>query len=130
MPTAGADIGAAVQAVKHGADRRWRRRSARVELDRAAGFALSARSASGGEARKVELGAETDGVHAEACAPSTPMRRRAFNIKVDAPLWAPARGQDMEPGPRPVASYLPWAGLTLTPKLRGDVVSLTVRPVG
>jgi len=46
-----------MQAVKHGADRRWRRRSARVELDRAAGFALSARSASAGEARKVELGA-------------------------------------------------------------------------
>src|SRR5262245_17440698 len=102
---------------------------------------LSARSASGDEARKVELGvgseAEADGVRAAACAP--PRRQGGdarLNIKVDPPLWAPARGQRMEPGP-PVASHLPWAGLTLTPKLRGsrglhrgDVVSLTARPVG
>src|SRR6516165_4718467 len=93
-------------------------------------------------ARKVELGvgggAEAHGVRAAACAP--PRRQGGdarLNIKVDPPLWAPARGQGMEPGPRPVASHLPWAGLTLTPKLRdpadcvgGDVVSLTVRPVG
>ena len=114
-----------MQAVKHAADRRWRRRSARVELDRAAGFALSARSASGGEARKVELGvgggAEAHGVRAAACAP--PRRQGGdarLNIKVDPPLWAPARGQGREPRPRPVASHLPWAGLTLTPKLRGS----------
>src|SRR5262249_51067873 len=103
---------------------------------------LSARRAGGDEARKVELGvgseAEADGVRAAACAP--PRRQGGdarLNIKVDPPLWAPARGQSMEPGPPPVASHLPWAGLTLTPKLRGsrglhrgDVVSLTVRPVG
>src|SRR5262245_7499769 len=51
-------------------------------LQRAARRAsLSARSASGDEARKVELGvgseAEADGVHAAARAASTPRRRRA-----------------------------------------------------
>src|SRR5262245_54528046 len=109
---------------------------------RAAGFALSARSASGDDARKVELGvgseAEADGVRAAACAP--PRRQGGdarLNIKVDPPLWAPARGKDMEPGPPPVASHLPWAGLTLTPKLRGSrglhrgrCRLVNVRPVG
>src|SRR5262245_61055598 len=101
-------------------------RSSIWALQRAARPAsLSARSASGDEARKVELGvgsaAEADGVRAAACAP--PRRQGGdarLNIKVDAPLWARARGQGMEPGPPPVASHLPWAGLTLTPKLRGS----------
>src|SRR5262245_1671824 len=80
------------------------------------------RSARVRETVKVELGvgreAETGGVHAAAYA-STPRLDASASRSIRC--CGPAQdGRAAEPPPRLAASHLPWAGLTLTPKLPGS----------
>src|SRR5262249_48264241 len=82
----------------------------------------------------VGRGAGAGGAHAPASASAPRLDATASrSIRRCGPAQD---GRAAEPPPRLAASHLPWAGLTLTPKLPGshgfrwgDAVSLTMRPV-
>ena len=131
MPTAGGDIGAGAEAVKHGSAA-----AARASADPFRGDARRERRgppgsisapAAGPSAKRLRLNLAS--CERNRAYPYRGLRPdAAFDTKAPS-IAAPERGcgcaRRPGQGTAPAASHLPWGGLTLTPKLPGISGDLT-----